>query len=195
MKKIINPRTGVLAAMILVAGAWRLLISGEYSPLTNFTPIGAMALFGGCYFTDKWKAYAVPLLTLWLSDLVLGYFIYYHKLVWFYDGFLWTYAGFALMVMMGAFIKKVNVKNVVLASVSAALVHLLISNFGVWLNRICITTGQPFTQDIQGLLLCYSLALPYMMNMLIGNLVFGGIMFGAFEWAQKRYPQLQLRTA
>jgi hypothetical protein len=70
MKTLINPRTNVLVAMILSAGIWRLCISSGHSPLTNFTPIGAMALFGGCYFENRWKAFLVPLLTLWLSDLL-----------------------------------------------------------------------------------------------------------------------------
>ena len=76
----------------------------------NFTPIGAMALFGGCYFSDKWKAYLVPILTLWITDLALNYF-YFHQVTFFYSGFAWVYGAFALMVMVGTFIKKVNVGN------------------------------------------------------------------------------------
>ncbi|HET7819717.1 MAG TPA: DUF6580 family putative transport protein, partial [Bacteroidia bacterium] len=72
-KTLINPRTSVLAIIILSAGIWRLCITSSHSSLTNFTPIGAMALFGGCYFADRWKAFLLPLLTLWLSDLLLSY--------------------------------------------------------------------------------------------------------------------------
>jgi hypothetical protein len=189
MKKLINARTGFLAAMILSAGIWRLLITGGHSSLGNFTPIGAMALFGGCYFAEKWKAYVVPLLTLWLSDLFLGYFVYYHKWVWFYDGFLITYGSFTLMVMMGGFIKKASVKNVFFAGVSAALAHWIITDFGVWMD------GRLYPKTVEGLISCYVAAIPYMQNMLIANLVFSGIMFGAFELAQKKYPELKLNNS
>lgn len=184
MKKIINPRTGVLAAMILSAGVWRLLISSGHTPLTNFTPVGAMALFGGCYFEDKWKAFLLPILTLWLSDLFLNYFIYYHEWRWFYEGFLFTYGSFALMVVMGRLMKKVNVKNILSLSVSAALVHWIISDFGVWID------GRMYPMNSEGFISCYVAALPYLENMLIGNLVFGGIMFGIFELAQRKFTVL-----
>jgi len=188
-KKIINPRTGVLALMILSAGAWRLLISSGHSPLTNFTPVGAMALFGGCYFSDKWKAYFLPLLTLWLSDLLLSYFVYYHDWRLFYDGFLWAYGSFALMVLMGTFIKKANINNVILASISAALAHWIITDFGVWMG------GHLYPKTTEGLITCYVAAIPYMKNMLIGNLVFSGIMFGIFELAQRKFPILSLSNS
>ena len=70
----INTRNTVLVLMIVAAAAFR-LVSYKYPyVLSNFTPVGAIALFGGAYFTDKWKAYLVPLVTLFLSDMVLDVF-------------------------------------------------------------------------------------------------------------------------
>lgn len=192
MKKLINPRTGVLILIILSAAAWRILMASGHSSLSNFTPVGAMALFAGFYFKNKWKAYLVPLLTLWCSDLLLCYFVYYHKLTWFYDGFLWTYGSFALMVTIGSLMKKVNVINIIVASLIASGVHLILTDLGVWLSGSCIVNGQPYTKDFSGLMNCYYQALPYMGNMLIGNLVFGAILFGGFELAQRKYPALQI---
>ncbi|MFN3920557.1 MAG: DUF6580 family putative transport protein, partial [Methylohalobius sp.] len=57
----------VLVGMILVAAASRLI---PHPP--NFTPIGAMALFGGACFADRHAAFAVPLAGMWLSDLMIG---------------------------------------------------------------------------------------------------------------------------
>jgi hypothetical protein len=188
-KKLINPRTGVLATMILLAGAWRLIVPIACTPLQNFTPIGAMALFGGCYFADKWKAYILPLLTLWISDLFLGYFVYYHKWVWFYDGFLWTYGSFALMVLIGTFVKKIRIKNMILISFAAALLHWIITDFGVWVD------GRIYPHNFEGLVACYVAALPYLENMLVADLVFGAIMFGAFELAKRKFPVLSFNNA
>ena len=173
--------------MILLAGAWRLIVPVTFTPLLNFTPVGAMALFGGCYFAEKRKAYLVPLLTLWLSDLFLGYFFYYHEWVLFYPGFLWTYGSFILMVFVGSFIKKVSAKNIILTGVGAALLHWIITDFGVWLE------GRIYPMNFEGFVACYVAALPYLQNMLIANLVFGGIMFGSFELAQRKFPVLAVR--
>ena len=183
MKTIIKTRTGVLVLMILSASIWRLIFSTGNSFLHSYTPIGAMALFGGCYFSDKWKAFLVPILTLWLSDLVMNYF-YFHQFSWFYGGFAWTYGAFALMVVVGTFIKKVNVGNVVLASIATALIHYIVTDLGVWLD------GTMYPLNWQGFTACYVAAIPYLQKMLASNLIFGGLMFGAFEWAQKKYTVL-----
>ncbi|HLT08903.1 MAG TPA: DUF6580 family putative transport protein [Cyclobacteriaceae bacterium] len=194
----INPRPVLLAGMILLAGCYRLFIaSGVLPPLPNFTPLGAMALFGGCYYQDKWKAYLVPLLSLWLTDILLNRFFYFGEWVFFYDGFAWVYISFALMVLIGGLlIKKVLASSVLLAGVAGALVHWIVSDFGVWLGGgIDITTGLPFTRDFMGYLKCLYLALPFMKNLLLGNLVFGAVLFGSFELMQRRYPKLQLQSA
>jgi hypothetical protein len=195
MKQQINPRPLVLAAIILAAGIFRLLTaSNTLTPLANFTPLGAMALFGGCYYQDKWKAYFLPLLTLWLTDVILNRFLFFHEWVFFYSGFAWVYASFALMVLIGQYIKKVSFKSVVLSAVAGALMHWLISDFGVWLGGgTNILTGLPYTRDWNGLMMCYYLAIPFMKNMAIGNVVFSAVFFGVFELLQKRFPVLQLR--
>ncbi len=195
MKQQINPRPFVLAAIILAAGLFRLLTaSGTLTSLTNFTPLGAMALFGGCYYQDKWKAYLMPLLTLWLTDIILNRFLFFHEWVFFYSGFAWVYASFALMVLIGHYIKRVSVKSVLISAIAGAVVHWLVSDLGVWLGGgTDITTGLPYTRDWHGILMCFYLAIPFMKNLLIGNLVFSAIFFGVFELLQKRFPVLQLQ--
>jgi len=190
----INFRTLVLALMIVMVAVLRVLSGGKViSPLANFTPIGAMALFGGCYFSNRWKAYLVPLSMLLLSDVIMMQIFYKeHSNGFLYSGWGWIYASFALMVMIGHFIKTVSVRNVLLAAFGAALVHWLVSDFGVWLGGgTDITTGLPYTRDAHGLMMCYWLAIPYMTNMLIGNVLYGALLFGGFELLQKRYPRLQ----
>ena len=58
----------VIIAFMLLAVLFRLL-----PHLPNFTPITAIALFGGLYFTQKSMAYLVPLSIMVLSDLFLGF--------------------------------------------------------------------------------------------------------------------------
>ena len=188
----LNPRTAILVSMILLAAAFRLVQSSPvFSILSNLTPFGAMALFGGYYFKDKWKAVLVPVAALWLSDIFLNRFYYNSEWVFFYGGQLWVYGVFAATVVLGMMMGKASFGRVIGFGVGAALLHWLVTDFGVWIGGSTdITTGLPFTKDWNGFVKCLTLALPFLRNMIIGNLVFGGVMFGAFEWAQRRYPAL-----
>ena len=195
MKKQINIRFIVLLTMIAFIGFWRVFTHGE-GAIANFTPIGAMAIFGGAYFGSNWKAFLFPIAILFISDLAMMN-IYYSE---YNDGFLysawyWSYFAFAIMVLVGRLIKKVNVKSVVLASVSAALAHWIIVDFGVWvLGGIDVTTGLPFTKDVAGLIKCYTLAIPFLQNMIMGNLIFGALLFGGFEFSKAKFPALRLAS-
>jgi hypothetical protein len=196
----INPRLSLLLLFIILTAALRIYsatATGAQSALSNFTPIGAMALFGGAYFHTKWKGYFFPLLALFLSDVIMMKTIYAASGLGnglLYGGWYWTYGAFALMVLIGSFIKKVSFRSVIAGAVAAALLHWIVTDFGVWLGGCTdITTGKPYTRDMDGLMRCYVLALPYLKNMLIGNLVYGAVLFGGFEYLQKRYPSLSLQ--
>ncbi len=188
----INPRIALLVTMILLAAAFRLVQSSPvFSILSNLTPFGAMALFGGHYFKDKWKAMLVPVIALWLSDIFLNRFYYTDHWVFFYGGQLWVYGTFAATVGLGMLMGKPSVLRIAGFGIGAALLHWLVTDFGVWIGGSTdITTGLPFTRDWTGFIKCLTLALPFLRNMILGNLVFCGVLFGAFEYAQRRYPVL-----
>ena len=192
-----NPRVSLLLVFIALTAGLRVFSAtsaGTQAALNNFTPIGAMALFGGAYFHTKWKGYFFPLLALFLSDVIMMKFVYggtglSNGLL--YNGWYWTYGAFALMVLIGSLIKNVSFKTVIAGAVGAALLHWIVTDCGVWLGGgTDITTGLPYTRDWNGLVKCHILAIPFMKNMLIGNLVYGAVLFGGFEWLQKRYPAL-----
>lgn len=189
----INPRYAMLLVIILVVAVVRTLtnFSSEMSPLANFTPIGAMALFGGTYFSGKLKPFALPLLTLFVSDFILSLTVFKQYSTGFlYMGWYWTYAAFVLMTIVGKLmIKKVNVQNVLLAVVVCTLIHWVVSDFGVWLD------GTLYTKDFAGWLLCMTAAIPYELTFATGTIIYGAAMFGAFEWLQRQYPQLQAKAA
>lgn len=189
--KNLNPRFGVLLLFILAAGIIRVVLGADasMSPIAMFTPVGAMALFGGASFSQKWKSYAFPLLTLFASDIILMQFFhneYAEGLL--YRGWIWNYASFVLMVLLGQLlIKKATIGNIVAGAVGAALIHFLVSNFGVWISGSTnITTGLPFTRDLAGLTSCYVLAIPFMKYALVGNLIYSAIFFGSFELVKRR---------
>ncbi|WP_276480447.1 DUF6580 family putative transport protein [Paraflavitalea pollutisoli] len=188
--KQFNPRMLILLAFMLVVAAWRIFLSKEatMSPLATFTPLGAMALFGGTYFSKSYKAVLFPLLTLWLSDIFLNRMVYYGEWRFFYEGFYWTYGSFALMALVAPWIiKKVNITNIVLAAFVATLIHWIGTSPGCFMVENSIypkTWGGYFTS--------LWAAIPYERNFLVGTAVYSGILFGGFELLQKRYSLLQI---
>jgi hypothetical protein len=180
----INTRTIVLILMILAATAMR-FVSYKFPLMSNFTPVGAIALFGGAYFTDKWKAYLVPLLALFISDIFINY-MYTSKWVLMYSGSIYMYICFAIMVLIGTFIKKVNIVNVTLASFAGVLVHWLIMDLP-WLY------GTLYPHTLAGYGASLVAAIPFEKNMILGDILFGAILFGGFELAKSKYTVLQIK--
>ncbi len=186
-----NPRTGIILLFIFFMAAVRIFFSLplQHSPIGNFSPIGAMALFSGSYFISKSKAYLFPLLTLWISDLFLNRFVYYHEWRLLFESFYWTYGAFALMVLTGMLIiKKVTVKNVLVASLIVVLIHWIVTDFGVWIE------GTMYPKNAAGWVACLVAAIPYESNVLAGTLLYSAVFFGLFEWIQKKYPIVALRA-
>lgn len=178
--------------MTVLAVSFRLLQSSPvFSILSNLTPFGAVALFGGYYFKDKWKAVLVPVLALGISDLFLNRFYYYDHWVFYYEGMLWVYGAFVATVALGMFMDKATPLRVISFGVGAAVLHWFVTDLGLWAGGgMDITTGLPFTKDWNGFVKCLVLALPFLRNMIIGNIVFCGVLFGAFEWMSRKYPVL-----
>jgi hypothetical protein len=181
-KKDTLARNTILILMIVVAAAFRLL-TFKYKELSNFTPVGAIAIFGGVYFTEKWKAYVTVLATLFVTDIAINY-LYTSKLVLWYSGTEWTYLCFVLMVLTGSIIKKVNVLNVLLASIASVLIHWLIID-------LPFLYGAMYPHTLAGYGQSLIKAIPFERNLALGNLVFGLALFGSFEQAKRKYTFLQ----
>jgi hypothetical protein len=173
---------------MIVVGVLRVINAAEFTLWSNFTPVGAMALFGGAYFNKRWKAFVFPLLTLLIGDVIIHTIIYSGN----YAGRPLIYLSFALIVLIGIiFIRRVTVKNIILSSTISTLTFWLIADFAVWMGGgIDIRTQQVFSSDLAGLLQCYRQGFPYMINFLLGTLFYCAVMFGLFEWMQKRFPKL-----
>ncbi|MEO5891659.1 MAG: DUF6580 family putative transport protein [Ferruginibacter sp.] len=188
-----NPRFIILLILMAAVAAMRIPNAAQLTPWANFTPIGAMGLFGGAYFNSRWKAFAFPLFTLFVSDLIINNVVFDGKYGVMYSGWYIIYGIFVLIVIFGKWIiQRVTVKNVILAAIVAALSHWLIADFTVWIGGgTDLRTMTPLTRDWSGLMQCYAQGFPFMKNFLVGNLVYGALLFGGFELAQYRYPVLK----
>ncbi len=181
MANKINLRFGIIAIMVLLAALSRLL---PHPP--NFTPIGGMALFGAAYFSRKHLAIIIPLLALWISDLILNNVVYGA----YFDSFSWiglpvVYLAIVVIALMGTkLLRKIKVTNLLIASLLASLVFFLITNLGSWwIDPI-------YPKTASGIIAAYTAGLPFFLNTLIGDLFFVGVLFGGFEWVKNRFPAM-----
>ena len=179
MTNKINLRFGIIALMVLLAALSRLL---PHPP--NFTPIGGMALFGAAYFSKKYWAIIIPLLALWISDLILNNVVYGA----YFEGFSWmgmpvVYLAIILIALMGAkLLRKIKITNLVIASLLASLAFFLITNLGSW------WMDPMYPKTASGVLAAYTAGIPFFLNTLVGDLFFVAVLFGGFELVKNRFP-------
>jgi hypothetical protein len=195
------PLTLVLA---ILAGLLRLVLPW------NFASVGAVGLFAGARFRS-WRAFAVPLGVMAVSDLLL----------WAFRGATpfdpWVYASFVIYVLCGRlFLSRPTPGRVIGVSLAASLQFFLITNFGAWLTLStpdhaqlvapgeAVATqdyqGMPvpagYTRDLRGLLTAYVYAVPFVRTYfaqpfgLLGNtvasdLLFTGVLFGLSALARR----------
>ena len=170
-----NPaRLSAILAAIVAAAILRLLPHPA-----NFSPIDAMALFGGAYLGRRWLAFAAPLGALLLSDLVLG----------FYDGMWVQYLAVALVVMLGSIaLRRVSIVRVAGAAIASSVLFFLVTNFGTW------ALSGMYPHSIAGLTSCYVAAIPFFQNTLAGDLFYAGLLFGGFALLERAVPAVRAKA-
>lgn len=183
-----NTRNAVLILMIIMATAMRFVSYKFPFLLSNFTPVGAIAIFGGVYFTDKWKAYVVVLLTLFCSDLLINY-LYTSELTLLSSYTLWNCVCFAIVIFIGSQIKKINWATGLVVLLAPVLVHWLIMDLP-W-----IAGTDLYPKTIAGYMTSLAAAIPFEANMLFGDILFGALLFGGFELAKQKYTALRPQRA
>ena len=67
-------------------------------------------------------------------------------------------------------------------------IHWIVTDFGVWFKN------PAYTQDVAGFWACLEKAIPFEIRFLEGTLIYGALLFGAFEVLKSKYPVLKLQT-
>lgn len=159
--KTLTSRFYLIISLILAGALLRLL---PHWP--NFTPIAAIALFGGTLIKRKELAFFIPVTALLLSDLLLG----------FHSTMIAVYASFMVIVVLGFILRRmVSVHGVIVASLASSVLFFLITNFAVWYSGFV-----PYPPTTAGLMASYIAGLPFLWNGVLGDLFYNGILFGIY---------------
>ena len=130
----------------------------------NFTPIIAVAIMSGYFFKNINLSYIVLLISMLLVDVFIGF--YKHMFFVYLSLFLITFIFFKIS-------EKINFKNLFVFGFLGSLIFYLVSNFGVWASGVLSpVTNLPYEKDLNGLISCYFLAIPFFKNTLFSTIVF-----------------------
>ena len=139
----------------------------------NFTPVLAVALFGGAILGGP-TAYLVPLGAMFLSDLLLG-----HAFTWMTPV---IYGCIVAGTALGRWLSQNRTwTRTGLAAISGSLLFYIVTNFAVWLAG-----HGSYARTAEGLLQCYLAALPFFRNGLAGDLFWTALLFGLYDLVRLR---------
>ena len=188
----------ILVSFILLVVVSALYRAWDGRPF-GFAPQIAMAIFGGAVIKDKRWAILMPLLSIFLSDLL--YEVLYMnglssiKGFYFGEGQLTNYLLILGLTFFGFLMRRINILNVIAFTVSGSLLFFITSNFFVWLGG----GGYARPKTCEGLLQCYNDALGFYReyglingfvgNILLGDLFFSFILFGSYYLLNKMVLQ------
>ena len=165
-----------LIALVVVASLYRIMPN---RPL-GFAPQIAMALFAGSVIRSRSYAFLLPLLSMFIGDLVFeGLFAAgLAPYGGFYSGQLTNYLLFAGLTVVGFFISSNKAWQIGLGAFAGPTIYFLVSNFLVWLGG----GGYHHPKTMQGLLMTYTDGIPFYNGSLYATVVFSAVLFGGYAF-------------
>ncbi|HTE26988.1 DUF6580 family putative transport protein [Flavitalea sp.] len=182
-------------AIVAVSAIYRIIPNRP----EGFAPQMALALFGGAIIKDKKWAFALPLFSLFISDLL--YQVLYISGMTDRQGLyayqIPMYLCFAAITLFGFLLKKITFLKVAMFGTAGSVLFFLLSNLFVLIGGFGFERPKTFN----GLMLCYNDALLFYRdyglipgfygNVLIGDLFFTGLIFGGYYLVRKMFVTRQ----
>lgn len=161
--------------LIVVAAAYRAIPGRPW----GFAPQFAMTIFAGSVIGNRKFAYAVPLLSMLISDLL--YQVLYvnglYEIPGFYSGMWINYLLFGSLTTFGFWVKSNRIGSIVKASLAAPTVFFLVSNALTWVGN----GGWKHPKTAAGFMQTMVDGIPFYTNSLISTFAFGAMFFGLYH--------------
>jgi hypothetical protein len=155
--------------------------------LWNFSPVGALFLFGGARLADRRTAYLVPLAAMLLSDLGIGALMGDLKMG-LHAMIPVVYGSYALMVWLGTQLRESRSPLVIgCAGLAGEVAFFIITNFANWV----VQTGY-YPHTFEGLIACYAAGLLFFRYSLASLALYGTLLFGGFALIERKYAAAKL---
>jgi hypothetical protein len=159
-----NTRTQLLSAAGLIALC---VLTRLFAGIPG-SAVVSVALFAGWLLRNRLIAIAVPLISMIVSDAVLG--AYDLRIM------ATVYATTVFPALLGSVLgRKVAPVRIFAGTFVSALLAFLLANLAHWRFG---PGGYP--QTLEGLLLCYQIAFPFLLRRLVADCVGAAFLFGGF---------------
>jgi hypothetical protein len=167
-----------IVLVVVIAALYR-VIPYETRPAWLGAPQIAIALFAGSIFRSKKWAFALPLFSMLISDLLMQVLFAAGATSYpgFYSGQLLNYLLIVGITVVGFFINSRSVSQVLGGVVAGPTVYFILSNFAVWAGN----GGYQRAKTVAGLMQCYADGLPFYYTSLLGTAIFAIVLFGAYQ--------------
>ncbi|MDB5225842.1 MAG: hypothetical protein JWN78_35 [Bacteroidota bacterium] len=173
-----NSKFLLITALIAVAVIFRIIPH----PF-NFTPVVAISLFAGAKFRDKKWAILIPVISMFISDILLSVMNHYTL---FHDTIFFVYGSILLIIFLGRNLQgdKLNFGKTAVFTLVSSILFFVITNIGVWLF------GGLYSMDAAGFTKCFAMAVPFFKYTLLGDAFFVTVLFGIYEYVSRKYPHI-----
>ena len=181
----LTPGPLVLISLICMITLARLL---PHPP--NFSPVAAIALFGGAYFASHRLAFFIPLLAMLATDLLLGLLHGGIYTTYFMSINAWlVYGCVALFTLLGCRLRStVSGWRVLGYSLTGSIIFFVVTNFGAFfINPI-------YPKTAAGLMSAYIAGIPFFQWTVLSTLLYSAVLFGSFATLRHNLPSLRAHT-
>ena len=183
-------RVGVMAGVVVLAALARLL---PHPP--NFAPVTALALFAAATLRPRWLGVALPVAAMFLSDAALQ--VGTRLGLWdswigggtgFYHWTIIIYLTVAAVAGIGTLVR--HWYAVPAAALGGSVLFFVVTNFMVWSESLFGGPLAMYAPTWDGLVECYTMALPFYRMTLAGDVFYCGVLFGGLALAEAVAPGL-----
>jgi hypothetical protein len=174
-------REQAFLAGLLVVFAIATRIIFNMAHIYNFNAVMAAGLFAGAYLGSKRIGLIIPFIAMLVTDAVIG----------FYDWKLMAvvYGSLGVAVMLGRFYAKdATLLRWIGSVLGGSLTFFVATNLAVWI----FGDGTFYPHTFAGLVQCFTMAIPFYRNTMLGDLTWSTVLFGGYELIRLKAPKLVL---
>jgi hypothetical protein len=174
-----NRNTVLVFLMVFLATALFRVIPYDLRAGWLGAPQFAIAVFAGAVIKDRKMAFALPLISMLLSDTIMQIMHAFNPALMpgFYSGQFINYAIIVFLTVIGFFVSKSNPLQIGAGLLASPIVFFILSNFFVWAGN----GGWHHPKTLAGMMQTYTDGLPFLKTDLLGTAVWGVALFGIYH--------------
>ena len=132
----------------------------------NFTPILASAIMAPMLIKDRLFGIAIPIVAMFISDVIIGFHPYQFA----------VYATILTIALVSPMRK--NYTRLGIMAIGGSVWFFITTNFAEWM------IWDYYPKTIEGLITCYTLAIPFFKNTLISTCLFTGLLTFSIKYLE-----------